>query len=68
MDLNDSIEKRTGNCSICGDHIGAGFDHSECSKVKQEIYAGESENKHPKKKLSKKHVASAGRYFSKIYD
>lgn len=68
MSMHLSIEKRTGHCTICGDHIGTGIDHSECSKIKQEAYAGAGENKRPTKQLSKKSAASSGRYFSKRYD
>jgi len=45
-------ELETGNCSICGDHIGKGFDHTECSKIKKEFYGERCETKHPRKKLS----------------
>lgn len=55
-------------CEICGDHIGAGFDHSECAKIKREAYGDSNENKKPKKKLSKKACHSAGLYFSRKFD
>lgn len=66
MNSYDSIEKRTGYCSICGDHM-AGIDHSECSKIKQQDHAGDNENKRPRKQLSKKSAAESGRYFSKRF-
>lgn len=60
----DNYELRTGLCSICGEHIGAGFDHVECSKAKKEIYGDSNENKHPKKKISKKQTDYFGKLMS----
>jgi len=56
----------TAECSICGEHIGNGFDHSECAKVKKEIYGDSSENKHPRKKLSKKQLENLENYFGNV--
>ena len=44
----DDMDGFTRSCSICGDHIGMGFDHSECSKVKQEIFADQKRKVRPK--------------------
>ena len=43
-------------CSICGDRVGLGVDHSDCSKIKKEIYGDSCENKRPVKKLSKNSI------------
>ena len=50
-------------CSICGDHIGMGYDHTECSKIKKEELGRDSENKNPVKKLSKKQLAFLARRY-----
>lgn len=63
----DSEELRTGHCSICGEHIGREFDHSECSEIKKELYAGSGENKKTTKKFNKKTADNSGRYLSNRY-
>lgn len=60
-ELNKGMIERV--CEICGDHIGLGYDHSECSKAKKELYGDSCENKKPKKKMDKKSVE----YLSRIY-
>ena len=55
-------------CEICGDHIGNGFDHEECSKLKKEIYGGKNENKNPVKKMSKKQLDGYCDYINKSYE
>jgi len=64
MEFGKEFNER--KCEICGDHIGFGTDHSECSEIKKEMY---KDKKRPvrNKKLSKKTVESAGLYYSKHY-
>jgi len=50
-------------CIICGDHVGGGFDHAECSKVKKEMY-GDRHKSTSKKKLSKQDCDYLGRSLS----
>jgi hypothetical protein len=50
-------------CEICDEHIGRGYDHTECSKIKKELYGSSLEAKNPKKKLSKKALDAAAIYF-----
>jgi len=52
----ENKESYTKICSICGEHIGMGFNHEECSKAKKEIYGDSHENKHPKKRLEKNNI------------
>lgn len=59
-------EAITKICSICGEHIGMYYDHTECSLIKKEIHGDSNENKKPKKKLSKKAVKSYANYMSKL--
>ena len=56
MKFKDTDEFFTRNCGICGEYIGGGFDHSGCSKIKQETYAGTNERKNPKKRLSESNI------------
>lgn len=50
MRLRD--EMRTQVCSICGDHIGPHIDHTECAKIKQEMYRDEVKKRKASKKLT----------------
>jgi hypothetical protein len=52
-------------CTICGEHIGSGYDHSECSKIKQEAHADDKRKRRPVK-LDKKQTSYLGRYFSGV--
>jgi len=63
MKFKDSETFSTRVCEICGGHVGMGYDHSECSKVKKEKYAGANERKNPKKRLYKSNID----YFCKTY-
>ena len=48
-------------CKICGEHIGKGFNHIECSKINQEKSVGVKRRKNVKT-LGKKQID----YLSKI--
>ena len=48
------IDGGSNGCTICGEHIGNGFDHTECSKLKAEMHKGENETRGAKKKLTQK--------------
>ena len=56
------LESRNRICSICGDHIGRGYDHKECSAAKKEMYedicAGRAS-----KKLTKAQCETMGKFF-----
>ena len=64
MELDQS---KFNACDICGDHIGAGFDHAECSKLKQEFHRDDKRPKSPKK-LSRAQTDRMGIQANKHYD
>lgn len=53
-------------CSVCGEFRIPEIDHSECAKVKKEMYADTGENKNPRKKLSKAQTDKLERYFRDV--
>lgn len=63
MKFNPTDSCVTTVCEICGEHIGNGFDHSECSELKKEMYKDLKVKSEAKKKLSKKSID----YLSKRY-
>ncbi len=55
-------------CEICGDHRGrTGPDHSECSKLKQEIHQ-DDKRKARQKRLTRKQTDYMGIQANKDYD
>jgi len=55
-------------CEICGDHVSSSVDHTECSKLKKEIYGDSKENKRPRKKLSKRDADKLSAYINSKCD
>lgn len=52
-------------CKICGEDSGFGNDHTECSKLLQEMHKDDKKRR-AKKKLTKAVIKSYGEYFSKV--
>lgn len=55
MKFTDKVTFTTRVCEICGNHVGRGYDHSKCSKAKQEKYS-DAKLKKAKKILSKENI------------
>ena len=53
-------------CSICGEFRHPDIDHSECAKIKKEMYGSTGENKYPRKKLTKEQTDKLERYFRDV--
>ena len=52
-------------CKICGEHIGMGFDHAECSKIKKDFM--KTDRKKAKKKLRMKDCENFAKHINKNY-
>ena len=50
------------NCSICGDHVGTGYDHKECSAAKKEMYE-DIKRVSASKKLTEDQCEQMGKFF-----
>ena len=47
--------QQSGPCEICGEHRGGIYDHSECSKLKQEMHKKDKRSRH-RAKLGEKQI------------
>ena len=62
MNLYGKDEIFTRECEVCGDHIGVGYNHAQCSVIKQARYADVKHRSAPKKLDNKQADYMAMRY------